>query len=193
MESIIFTVVILALLGGLIYLVFVHPKGGRDAYFYIVAFITLAILFWAVTDLVRVVWEMKWGVSGYSSGYTYPYRGDQGLRRISMRLSTFLVTFPIWAFHWFKASLKPAEKIDWLSRKTYALVVLVLTAFLVLGCGTGLVYRGMNALLGVEAANDNVMAFLVPYSLAGLGVWTMHYMAWREANGKIEAGITGKE
>ncbi|KKU99425.1 MAG: hypothetical protein UY33_C0032G0019 [Candidatus Amesbacteria bacterium GW2011_GWA1_48_9] len=111
MEAAISLVIGLAIIGGIVYLVF-RPKGqagdeGRDAYFYIVAFLGLVILFWAAADLGRVILEQQWVTDIYWRG-----RQDETLRKVSLRLATILVTLPVFAFHWFKASMKSGEEMD---------------------------------------------------------------------------------
>ncbi|KKU55617.1 hypothetical protein A3H89_00805 [Candidatus Amesbacteria bacterium RIFCSPLOWO2_02_FULL_48_11] len=182
MEAAISLVIGLAIIGGIVYLVF-RPKGqagdeGRDAYFYIVAFLGLVILFWAAADLGRVILEQQWVTDIYWRG-----RQDETLRKVSLRLATILVTLPVFAFHWFKASMKSGEEMDQSSRKNYAVTVLVLSSLVVLGAGTGLVYQGLNSLLGVGEGDYRIWAYLVPYATTGVLVWLTHFRVWQGVKG----------
>jgi hypothetical protein len=163
-------------------------NAGKDAYYYVISFILVMVLYWAVADLFRIILEQVLGVGAAASRYSYSYSSGTGsqenlLRGVSLRLSTILVGFPIWAFHWYKASKKPKEEMDYHSRKSYAFVIMVMTSFGVIGTGIGLVYQTMNAVLGVGQNISESMAYLLPYALAGAGVWIGHYLVWKEAKG----------
>jgi len=162
-------------------------KRGWDLYYYIVIFISIALLFWAISDLGRVWLEQLWNTG--TSYYYQASRSDIFLRRISLRLSTLLVALPIFAFHYTKATLKKDEELDYHSRKTYAMMVLILSSLVVLGCGTGLVYQGMNFALGVSEKPTQALAFFIPYTISGLMVWVMHYRIWQVAEHRVKPVI----
>lgn len=188
METVISIVLVLVIIAAILFIVF-RPKDkgenqGRDAYFYLVSFISLALLYWAISDLVRVWLSEAWGV-GNRSYYSYyggggsSYQQDT-LRNISLRLSTIMVALPVYIFHWYKAIMKKREDWDVQSRKSYCLGVLVLTSLMVLGGGTGMVYQGTNSLLGVSSSAAESLAWLVPYTLSAVGLWLVHFKIWRE-------------
>lgn len=182
MESLLMFVIGIAILGGIVY-VLIRPHGGeshggRDIYFYVVAFITLCLIYWAVADLFRVKLE-EWWETG--SRYTTV---DSDLRRLSLRLSTLVVALPVWAFHWFKAVMKPVEEQDKASRRLYTVSVLVLLSLILLGTGTGLVYQGFNSLLGISGTDAReALTFMLPYGVVTAGVWGWHmkmYLGMKE-------------
>src|SRR3989344_1865301 len=191
MEGLITVVIVLAVAGAIVYALF-RPrekgeKRGWDLYYYIVIFISIALLFWAISDLGRVWLEQLWNTG--TSYYYQASRSDIFLRRISLRLSTLLVALPIFAFHYTKATLKKDEELDYHSRKTYAMMVLILSSLVVLGCGTGLVYQGMNFALGVSEKPPQALAFFIPYTISGLMVCVMHYRIWQVAEHRVKPAI----
>lgn len=181
----------LLVLGAILYFIFRPREGqahGKDTYFYVVSFVVLMVLTWAVTDLLRIMLEQILGVgdSVYSYSRTSSSSQAELLRRVSLRLSTLVVALPIWAFHWYKVSMKKKEEIDVHSRKSYALAMMVITTLWVIGTGTGLVYLGFNAMLGVGENANRAIPYLLPYSMAGVILWVSHYQVWRRI--KEEAG-----
>jgi hypothetical protein len=189
MEVVISIVLVLVIIAAVLFLVF-KPKEkgenqGRDAYFYLVSFISLALLYWALSDLVRVWLSEAWGVgnrsyySYYGGGNTYQ---QDTLRNISLRLSTIMVALPVYIFHWYKAIMKKREEWDVQSRKSYCLGVLVLTSLMILGGGTGMVYQATNSMLGVSSSAAESLAWLIPYTLSAAGLWVVHFKFWREVS-----------
>jgi hypothetical protein len=184
-------VITILVVGGIVYLIF-RPKGDnnhkdlKDAYFYFISFVGLMFVFWAVADFIRVVLEQN----VFSPAYTYSYysaNSDAYLRKISLRISTFIVAFPVYAFHWFKANFKPEEKVDKRHKRMYLIAVLISTAVLTLGTGVGLVYSLMNFILGVSVSSNTELAYLIPYSFVSIGVWAIHYLSYHKLENKNES------
>jgi len=203
MDSFFSMMMVLVILGGVGYMILHrsgksdNPNNGRDAFFYIIAFLTLMPLFWAIADLFRVVLEQLWG-SG-SSSYNYGVRNtsyyyEQSVKKISMRLATLVVALPVYAFHWFKANSRSKEEMDIASRKTYTMAVLILSTILILTMGTWLVYQGFNSMMGLNTMQGTEMAFALPYTVMALAVWLGHYRIMHESEVKKETrvGIEGK-
>lgn len=187
MVSMLSSVVWIVILGGAAFLLFRNKGGGErrgwDAYFYIVAFITLGLLFWAVADLVRIGLEGLWEKStaiNYAYGRVVSTSSSTELRRITMRLATILVALPIWAWHFFKTQHQPAAKQDLFSKKIYAGAVLFICTLLGLGMGSGMVYEVLNSIVGVSDGSES-LAYFIPYFAAAAGTWVWHYKLWQEA------------
>lgn len=192
LSGILTSLVTILIVGGIAYLIF-RPKDHdidhqslKDAYFFFIAFIGLWVVFWAVSDFIRVVLEenvFRSSLSTYSTRY-YVTNSDAYLRKISLRVSTFLVAFPVYAFHWFKANFKPEESTDIGHKRMYLIAVMILSALLTLGTGTALVYMLINAILGVISSSNNELAYLIPYSIAGAVVWVAHFFSYRKMDSK---------
>jgi hypothetical protein len=186
MNSLLSGVMMLVIVGVVLYLIF-RPKAsgaGKDAYYYIISFMALVLLYWAAADVVRVILERLWNSGTY-------YGGDLStiLQKISLRLSTFVVGFPVWAFHWYKAVMKKEADIDISSRKSYATAILFISTLIILGAGTGLVYQGFNALLGIGKDAEKTLAYLIPYTALAVGMWLMHYKMWAHKRNVVENNL----
>lgn len=165
-----------------------------DGYFYFMAFVALMVLYWGVSDLWRIIFE-KWWVGGVSpsTGY-YGYGAsasnsyEQWLRGLSLRISSILVSLPIWFFHWHKATSRPKEEMDEAGKKAYSFVVVLFTSLFSIGMLIGAAYLGINALLGItlSTAEKKSLAFLLPYSIGALTLWLTHWRVWHAGRGKEE-------
>ncbi|OGD02969.1 hypothetical protein A3D85_01760 [Candidatus Amesbacteria bacterium RIFCSPHIGHO2_02_FULL_47_9] len=184
MDSFFSLVMGLAILGVVLYAVF-RPKekseghGGKDAYFYIVMFLALMPLFWGVADLGRLGLEGVWDIR---SSYTYGQRSaEDQARRISLRMSAIVVALPVYVFHWYKAGSRKKEEMDWGSKRSYMVAVLILSLILVLTVGIWLVYQGFNALLGAVSRDvKQQVAYALPYAVVSAAVWGWHMKGWQE-------------
>lgn len=183
-------IVPILIIGSILFFIFRNrDKGenvGKDAYYYVISFILVLVLYWALADLLRIVMEQMLGVNNsltrsYSGYYSSTSAQESLLRSVSLRLSAILVGFPIWAFHWYKASKKPAAEIDYHSRKSYSFVIMIMMALGVIGTSTGLVYQVMNAILGVSQDVSQAVSYLLPYATVGAGMWVGHYLVWKQA------------
>jgi len=188
------TVMTLAVIGVILYAIF-RPRAkseqhGKDAYFYIVAFVVLMPLFWGVADMGRLMLQQAWGLGQPS--YVYSSVRSSGsyeanLRAISLRMSTIVVALPLFVFHLWKPSSRKREDMDWSSRKAYSLAVLLLATLMVLVTGIWLVYQGFNFALGVPGTDaKEQLAYVLPYATASLAVWGYHMRMWRAVDVKAE-------
>ena len=188
LSSILTSLVVILVIGGIAYLIFrpreneIDHESMKNTYFFFISFVGLMVVFWAIADFIRVVLEQNVftsSTSRISYGYYAP-SADAYLRKISLRISTFLVAFPVYAFHWYKASFKPTERTDKKHKAMYLIAVLILSALLTLGTGTGLVYMLINSILGVSSSSNRELAYLIPYSFAGAAVWLTHFLSYRK-------------
>ena len=185
-SSLIFGIVPLAILGIIVYF-FVKKGGGlaegrKHAYFYLISFISLAILYWAISDLFRVVFGEWTDVSSASSVYAR----EKLLRQIAGRLSAIVVAFPIWAFHWMKANPPKDKGLDYGSRKVYSLVVVFCLIIIMLITWSTLLYYVFTWALGVS---DNSLKEVLPgffaYAVNATGVWVWHFRMWRKISRNV--------
>ncbi len=191
--SIVFLIPLL-LIGGIGYLIFrprdKEPNAGRDAYFYIVAMISLFVLYWGISDLLRLILNQLWnsGSSYTSEVYRYGSYGASNtdlLRNLAGRISAIIIALPFWAFHWFKASGRRAEEMDNYSRRIYSIIILILSSTEVMIGGTILVYQAVTALLGVNSDTLGVVAGLLPYTTGAVILWTLHYPEWKKSGKSV--------
>jgi cell division protein FtsW (lipid II flippase) len=95
-------------------------------------------------------------------------------------MSAIVVALPLFAFHWHKASNKSRAEMDWESRKTYTMAVLIISTVIMLVVGIWLVYNGFNAILGVaDSYMKQQLAYALPYAVTAVGVWLWHMKIWQ--------------
>ena len=152
--SFMFSLIPIAIIALIFYSV-IRKRGGegvnlQHAYYYLVSFITLGILFWAVSDLLRLLLKQYVFVdtTNYTTSYRYtPTSQNTFLKGIAGRLAAMIVAFPIWGFHWMKANPTQPDEIDKKSRKSYALSVVVVTMIFILVGWPYLVYTMISKVL----------------------------------------------
>lgn len=155
-------------------------SGVRHAYYYFVSFLTLAVLYWAVADFIRIIWANN---SSVASQYYYN-DSDRYLRSIAGRLSAIIISLPVYAFHWMKAT-PPDGEIDVLSRKTYALGIVICSIVIMLVSWSFLFYYLITWALGVaEPGYSQTVPGLVSYSVPATLIWILHFNIWRKLNDK---------
>ena len=158
-----------------------------DGYFYFMAFVALFVIYWGAADLIRIILEKAW-LGGITPGYdsynyysnTPNYAYEQWLRGISLRVSAVLVAFPIWFFHWHKATSRPKEEVDVSGKRAYTFAVVLVMGLSSIGMLIGAMYLGINSLLGITLSSGEIqaLAYLLPYSVGALGLWYFHWKIW---------------
>lgn len=182
-----FGIVPLAIIILVVYLIFRKRGNGginwHHAYYYLVSFITLGILFWAVPDLIRLLLEKYVFIETTSSTYYSLSRSSSQnifLKRISIRLSAIIVAFPVWGFHWMKANPPYPEKINQKSKKAYSLSVVIVTMIFMLIAWPYLLYTLISKFLGVSDSNINeILSFSIPYTFTATFLWLTHFKIWK--------------
>lgn len=161
-----------------------ESRGGvRHAYYYFVSFLTLAILYWAFSDLIRLVWTQD----SNSYSYTYYNSSERFLKAIAGRLSAIIISLPVWAFHWMKATPPQGEAVDVVSRKSYALFVVICTIVIMLATWSFLFYYLITWALGVaETDIARNLPGLISYSIPATALWLWHFNMWRKLNDKAD-------
>lgn len=169
-------------------------QGIKRAYFYIFSFITLAILFFGVADLVRVILDFNWGGGEVESfGRTFSFTRDSFSRNVSFRLATIIVALPIWFFHWLhlENNLPKVEdphelRITFRTHKSYLYLVSGITLVVVIIFGIWFVYQLLNLLLGVSDIRLRSFAAPIGYTLSSLVTFFYHFSILR---GKSFGGV----
>lgn len=180
----------LAIIAGIFYLIIKKRDTSGEgvdlqhAYFYLVSFITLGILFWAVSDLLRLLLKQYVFIEKVSSVSYYSYSSssyNSFLKALAGRLAAIIVAFPIWGFHWMKANPPQPDDIDKRSRKSYALSVVVVTMIIILVGWPYLLYTLISKVLGVEDKNiSNILASSIPYTISATILWFTHFRIWKK-------------
>jgi hypothetical protein len=177
----------LALIILIIYLL-VKKKGNDNvnlhhAYYYLVSFVTLGILFWAVPDLIRLLLDKY--VFTETTSYSYSSYSSSAqnifLKRIAGRLSATIVAFPVWGFHWMKANPpKPDESFNNKYRKSYFLAVVIVSITFMLIGWPYLLYTLISKVLGVTDNNINeILSTSIPYTFSATFLWLTHFKVWK--------------
>jgi len=180
-----------------------------DGYFYFMAFVSMMVLYWGLSDLVRIILEKVW-LGGISPSTNYRYSGsvtyaqEQWLRGLSLRVSAIMVSLPMWFFHLHKAINKSKEEIDALGKKAYSYAFVLVMGLASIGMLIGALYLGVNALLGISLSTGEKqsLAYLLPYSVGSLSLWWVHWKMWHasrleemvaikteEQAAKVESGV----
>lgn len=165
---------------------------AKRGYFYVMSFIMLLILYWALADFLHLIFS---SVSGTTSTYLLnAYKRD-----LSLRLSAVIVTLPLWLFHWSKAISKPESTLNLASRlnilkgqRSYLLVVLGLFGLLFLVFGTVLVYQMINYLLGVSNQTIKELGVPLGYGLLAGIIWLYHYLQFQKVSHSLHQAETGE-
>jgi hypothetical protein len=154
-----------------------YKTGPRHGYYYLVSFITVAILYWAVADMVRIA-VTKTLVSSYS--YNSDYNQEQKAKQVAGRLAAIFVAFPLWAFHWMKANSGKGQPVDTDSKKAYALATVICTMIVMLITWPFAVYYVLIWAMGVTETNlGEIIPSLLAYAIPGTGLWWVHFRMWR--------------
>lgn len=141
----------------------------KTVYFLIASFVLLSISFFAVTDLVN-------NLAKYLSLYSFEtfYTAQKILRKISFNLSTFLVVFPVYIFHWregFKRSRRE-EMYECLRRYIYAVLFFYLVVFV--ASSIRFIFHFNNMLFGIEDFKVETFLPSLFTALASAGVLIYH-------------------
>lgn len=173
----------LAVIGFVIYLV-IRKKpegqktGPRLAYFFLVSFITLGMMYWAIGDMVRLLTDTSTTVS-----YRSTSAEEQMLRGVAGRLAVIMVALPLWAFHWFKANPKKGLPTDDEAKKAYALAVVICTMLVMLVTWPLAIYYLLTWVMGVaETSWVETIPTALTYAVLGLLLWGLHFGMWRRLN-----------
>lgn len=184
----------LIFIGGVLYLIF-RGRGergenhGKDAYFYVVCFLGLAMLVWGLADCFRLVLS-QWWTEGYPAAFPLSY--ESYIKQIAMRLSVIVVSLPVYAFHWARVMNKSGVERDAGSRRMYLGAVLIISLAVVLSVGTWLVYQGFLLVLGAGSTRGSELAFALPYTVTAAIVWTWHFGLWREGERRFRESVEEK-
>jgi hypothetical protein len=184
----------LLIIGMVFYFASRHRKNEtgspRHAYYYYAIFMALAILYIALSDLIRLL-SNTWLIS---DNYNSLYMQQSLLRQIAGRLSAILVALPFWAFHWMKAN-PPDGKIDKYSKRTYSLFVVIILSMNILVGWSFLFYFLITWALGVMESDflENIIVML-SYAIPGTFIWIWHFISWRKLNEeeKLNPSVTDK-
>lgn len=153
---------------------------SKHAYYYLVSFVSLAILYWAIADLGRLLFGQQSCALSGGMGYSC-ISHEMLLRRVAGRLAAIIFAFPIWAFHWMKANPPNTAELDWISRKTYSLFVVAATVIGMLIAWPLLIYQLLTWALGVTESNIGEMVpTLLSYAIPATGIWIWHFKMWRK-------------
>lgn len=174
--------------------------GAKRAYFYLISFISLAVLFFGVADLIRVILEYSWtGQVINSSGVTnyYNYGKDSFVKSVSFRLATIIVSFPLWLFHWLhiedqlpKVEELREQKISFKTNRNYLYLVSGLSALLFLIFGIWLLTVILSFLLGATGGGLRELGAPLGYGLASAVTFVFHFQALRDPKlAEIEAKL----
>ena len=186
--SSLFGLIPLAILALIFYLII--RKGGNEAgrmhhaYYYLISFISLAILFWAVSDLTRLLLKQFIFIDKGSSLVFNPLSTtayNTFLKGISAKIAAIIVAFPVWGFHWMKANPPRPEEVDVKSRRTYSISIVVITMIIMLIGWPFLIYTVISKVLGVEDRNvSDILSTFIPYTISATALWLMHFIMWRK-------------
>lgn len=168
----------LALIGLLFYLV-IRKKGEeragpKHAYYYLISFVTVAIMYWSAADLVRVAVTPV-----QSSSYKYVTVREQKAKQVAGRLAGIMVALPLWVFHWMKANPGKGQPVDMESKKAYALAAAVCTMIVMLITWPFAVYYILTWAMGITESNlGEIIPSLLAYAIPGTGLWWVHIRMW---------------
>ena len=159
-------------------------SNSTHAYFYLVSFVTLGILFWAVSDLFRIFLGQY--VFDNIDSYKYSTTATNTfLRGVVARLVTILVTFPIWGFHWIKANPVNPEELDKRSRRSYSLSVVIVSMVFTLAGWPYLIYVLVSGFLEIESKYlSKTLSIFLPYTILATILWIIHFRIWRKLSEK---------
>lgn len=183
----------LAVLGLLFYVVArkkgEERKGPRHAYFYLISFVTMGVMYWAAADMVRIA------VTRTSSlNYNYGYYQEQQAKQVAARLAAIIVALPLWAFHWMKANPRRGEAVDLESKRGYALATVVVTMIIMLITWPFAIYYILTWAMGISETNlGEMIPSLLAYAIPGTGLWWVHFKMWRGLGEGEKAEETKKE
>jgi len=162
--------------------------GAKRAYFYLISFISLAVLFFGVADLIRIVLAYDWGGQAIDYGSSvyrsYNYGKDSFVKSVSFRLATVIVSFPLWLFHWLhigdqlpKVEDSREQKISFKTHRGYLYLVSGLSALLFLIFGIWLLTVILSFLLGARGGGLRELGAPLGYGLASAVVFVFHFQA----------------
>ncbi|HUW21237.1 MAG TPA: DUF5671 domain-containing protein [Candidatus Bathyarchaeia archaeon] len=148
-------------------------KKPQKWFFLVVSFFFSTILYLAIADLARIIFRYQLAVNDWSF---YPY--DQLIKKISARMVVILLDFPVFAWVWYQATVKTAdktqEKSELMARSCFLrLELFVFGSVLFILLGTCL-YNFFNWILGVGEINWT--SFSGPFSYA---IVTLSYSVFK--------------
>lgn len=148
----------------------------KRGYYYLVSFITLAVLYFSFSSLVETLLTGMTQNNYYGSS-SYDYFA----RAVAMKVATLMVTLPVYIFHW-NMALKGTEEVsdpeaknyEIKERRLYTQVVLFFSTVVLLFTGIRFVY--LLLLLGLGGSGIYYRDFIFPLSYAPgiLAIWLYH-------------------
>jgi hypothetical protein len=70
---------------------------------------------------------------------------------------------------------------------------MIFSALLTLGMGMGLTYGLVNEVLGVGSSSRSELAYTIPYSILGFGVWIIHYWSYSKMSKNKESKMKAED
>lgn len=153
----------------------------KRGYYYLISFITLSVLFFAVSDLLSLIL-----FTFFSTGSSPQYSYDTFARGIALRTATVIVALPVYFYHWLAALKRtetPDEEIrnyEIREKRGYTQVVMVLSTLSLLIFGVRFVYILLLFGLGVSGVTLAEFSGAVAYALPAFAIWMYHLKVLKE-------------
>jgi hypothetical protein len=161
-----------------------HPDSGgpKHSIYYLMSFVTLLVLYWAVCDLIRIIFNN--GLLSVTNSFS-----DLFFHQVEWRLASILVALPLWAFHFMKAFPPKNFPVDLGSRKVYALAVTLCSVFIIIPGWIIILYSLM--LIGMrESLWVDLILSISSYITIATLLWLVHFKMWKKLNEKTNSNIT---